>query len=319
MIQPRLFLCSGVKVAQNDPLRQERRVIDLTTQGRKANVNVRLEDVAKVLAKDLSPRLLDLLELAAFAYTADCGTSRGEEWADEDTKEAWDRDFQFVIPVRDLAFWNQQETGELLVEILESLSDDKYTFHFRQFAKEPGKQGYLEFAEGDDWPFQGVDRVLMFSGGLDSLAGAVETAAKSGNLVLVSHRPVATQSKRQIQLFEALKESLRKTPSVQMIHVPVWINKEKALGREHTQRTRSFLYSTLGTIVAESVKAGGVRFFENGVVSLNLPLADEALRARASRTTHPLVLDLFTKFLASSSAETSRWTTPFCSRPRPML
>jgi Queuosine biosynthesis protein QueC len=79
------------------------------------------------------------------------------------------------------------------------------------------------------------------------------------------------------------------------IHVPVWVNKESNLGREHTQRTRSLLYSALGVVVAESIKAGGVRFFENGIVSFNIPVADEVLRARASRTTHPAALDLFTK------------------------
>jgi hypothetical protein len=42
--------------------------------------------------------------------------------------------------------------------------------------------------------------------------------------------------------------------------------------------------------------AGGVSFYENGVVSLNLPVADEVLQARASRTTHPLALDLFSQF-----------------------
>ena len=78
-----------------------------------------------------------------------------------------------------------------------------------------------------------------------------------------------------------------------MIHVPVWINKDKGKSKEHTQRTRSFLYSALGSIVADSVKAHGVRFFENGIVSLNLPVADEVLRSRASRTTHPWALDQF--------------------------
>ena len=127
--------------------------------------------------------------------------------------------------------------------------------------------------------------------GLDSLAGAVETAANGGKLVLVSHRPVSTQSKKQTALFDLLK----KTIPGPMIHVPVWINKDKAKSKEHTQRTRSFLYSALGAIVAESVKAGGVRFFENGVVSLNLPVADEVLRSRASRTTHPWALDQFSR------------------------
>jgi hypothetical protein len=83
-----------------------------------------------------------------------------------------------------------------------------------------------------------------------------------------------------------------------MIHVPVWINKDENKGREPTQRTRSFLYASVGAIVAASVNAGGVRFFENGVVSLNLPVADEVTRARASRTTHPAALHYFGNFFS---------------------
>jgi len=132
----------------------------------------------------------------------------------------------------------------------------------------------------------------MFSGGLDSLTGAAETAAKGGKLVLVSHRPVSTQSSRQQRLFEMLRQVWQ----VDMIHVPVWINKDERLGKEPTQRTRSFLYATLGAVVAASVQAAGVRFFENGVVSLNFPVADEVVGARASRTTHPHVLHQFSRF-----------------------
>jgi hypothetical protein len=83
-----------------------------------------------------------------------------------------------------------------------------------------------------------------------------------------------------------------------MIHVPVWVNKDENNGREPTQRTRSFLYASLGVIVAVSVRAAGVRFFENGVVSLNLLVADEVTRSRASRTTHPMALNLFGAFFS---------------------
>ena len=135
------------------------------------------------------------------------------------------------------------------------------------------RQGYFELDENqEDWPLYGVDRVVMFSGGLDSLAGAVETASKGGGLVLVSHRPVAMQSKRRAEALFGLIKGGHQGP---MIHVPVWINKDKGMSKEFTQRTRSFLYSALGSIVADSVKADGVSFFENGIVSLNLPVADE--------------------------------------------
>jgi hypothetical protein len=244
-----------------------------------------------VFDQHLSPRLEDLLEIAAYVYTADCATRRVGNWADDDTTEPWDRDFHFVVPVRDLAFWTRKDVSDLLVETLRVLSDDKFAFLFRTMKDVPPKQQYMEFGEMDDWPFYGVPRVLMFSGGLDSLAGALDTAARKENLVLVSHRPVSTLSSRQTKLFNALRERF----SSPMIHVPVWVNKDENKGREPTQRTRSFLYASLGSIVAASVKAEGVRFFENGVVSLNLPVADEVTRARASRTTHPMALQLFGK------------------------
>lgn len=126
----------------------------------------------------------------------------------------------------------------------------------------------------------------MFSGGLDSLAGVVEMARAGANLVLVSHRPVSTLDARQKRLFRELQKQF---PG-QLIHIPVWINKAQSFGRESTQRTRSFLFSALGTLVAQSVRARGLRFYENGVVSLNLPIAQEALRARASGNRRGAVL-----------------------------
>jgi hypothetical protein len=307
MIKPRLVLCGGVEIAKDDPLQEGRHRIDLRTHGKKANVNVRLEDLAKVFSEHISRRLEDLLEIAAYVYTADCATRRGGSWADDDTTEPWDRDFQFVIPVRDLPFWTSRDVSELLVEILRVLADDKFGFSFRQFTEEPSKQAYLEYGELEDWPFYNVPRVLMFSGGLDSLAGALETVANGENLVLVSHRPVSTQSSRQKKLFDALRQRF----SSPMIHVPVWINKDENKGKEPTQRTRSFLYASLGTIVAASVKAGGVRFFENGVVSLNLPVADEVTRARASRTTHPIALHYFGKLFSLVLERESIVDNPF--------
>jgi 7-cyano-7-deazaguanine synthase in queuosine biosynthesis len=267
-------------------------VLELNALGRDPNVNIRIEDLAKVFSQHLSPRLLDLLEIAAYVYTADCATDRGEDWTDNHSTEPWERDFRFVIPVRDLSFWERIEIQSLLSQFLQFLSDDKYSFKFCALDADRPSQTYLEFGTDEDWPFHGVDRVLMFSGGLDSLAGAIETASAGENLVLVTHRPMAVLAKRVGDLFSKLR---RKYP-VKMIHIPVWVNKQKGLDHEDTQRTRSFLFSALGTIVAESVRARGVRFFENGVVSLNLPIADEVLRARASRTTHPLALYLLTEF-----------------------
>jgi hypothetical protein len=82
MIEPRLFACSGIKVAADDPLRHGRRLIDLDSVGENANVNIRFENVAKVFHRHLSPRLVDLLEIASYTFSADCATRRAQE-ADE--------------------------------------------------------------------------------------------------------------------------------------------------------------------------------------------------------------------------------------------
>lgn len=289
MIQPRLFLCSGVQVPTET---EGRLVVHLDALGDDPTVSIRISDVARVFQRNLSGRALDLLEIAAYVFTADAGTRRGSQWQD-DAVEAWQRDLKLVIPVRDPDFWTRPDVSNALVKTLSFLSDDKWSFQFSSLQRERAIQEYLELGK-EDWQFdRDVRRVIMFSGGLDSLAGAVEAAKEGEKLVLVSHRAVSTISSRQKKLFSALRT---KFPSVPMLHVPVWINKVDRFGHEPSQRTRSFLFTALGTVVSQLVGADGIRFYENGIVSLNLPVADEVVRARASRTTHPLALRFLMQF-----------------------
>ena len=72
--------------------------------------------------------------------------------------------------------------NELLCRTLTHLSNDRFQFEFRQHRDEIPKQFYLEFGEDEDWPFYDVERVVMFSGGLDSLAGAAESLREATNL-----------------------------------------------------------------------------------------------------------------------------------------
>ncbi|HEY7419327.1 MAG TPA: hypothetical protein VH593_29355, partial [Ktedonobacteraceae bacterium] len=90
MIQPRLFLCGGV-TAPDDAASEGRRVIKLTTHGHDPNVYLHLEDVARILKSDLTPRLTDFLEIAAYVYSADASTDRGDGWLDDGSTEQWGR------------------------------------------------------------------------------------------------------------------------------------------------------------------------------------------------------------------------------------
>lgn len=308
MIQPRLFVCSGAKVAASDPVAKGRHRVLLDSVGPKPNVHISFENVARVFRHNLSPRLIDFLEIASYVFSADCATQRGTKWTDDDSIEPWGRDLSFIIPVRQPEFWEAPQIKDLVKEVLGFLSNDNYSFRFVPLQRDrANQQRYFEFGDLEDWPFHSPERVVMFSGGLDSLAGAVESAAVGTKSVLVSHRPVSTLDSRQKKLFSELQ---KRFPG-QFIHVPVWINKSESFGREPTQRTRSFLYSALGTLVAQSVQASGVRFYENGIVSLNLPIAQEAIRARASRTTHPLALHLLASLCAAVTERDFAVDNPF--------
>jgi len=188
-----------------------------------------------VFLKTFRNRLTDFLEIAAYVYAGDASTLRDGAWTDDYTTESWGRNFKFIIPVRDIAFWSKPKTKTALIDALNFLSDDFYQFEFCPPKKQAPKPSYLQFDKEKQWPFRGVDRVLLFSGGLDSLAGAIESSENGKSLVLVSHRPVTTIDSRQKKLYDRL----RKTISRPTIRIPSGSTKTGGSVREHTQRTRS--------------------------------------------------------------------------------
>src|SRR5690606_11435438 len=98
--------------------------------------------------------------------------------------------------------------------------------------------------------------VTLFSGGLDSLAGAVEALDSGESVALVSHQSSTMIRARQRDLVETLRA---RTRSNQLFHVSVVVNKGSAPARSFTQRSRSFLFATLGFVVARLFGVGDVR------------------------------------------------------------
>lgn len=213
MSKSRLFLCNGapVPLGYSD---SEREVTELFSFGKDPNVHIGIENLTSRFQGDLPPRLFDLLEIASFVFTADCATKRGSAWENDGTLESWDRDFVFSIAVRDYEFWKNDEVRDALARTLSFLSDDKFAFFFHPAnRKEDGKQLYLHFSQSELEKVK-TDRIAMFSGGLDSLAGAVEGLTQGENIILVSHRSVATIDKRQRTLVGKLRDKFPKQVSL---------------------------------------------------------------------------------------------------------
>lgn len=269
-------------------------------------VTLKIEHISERLARTIPDRFLDLVEIAAYVTSADHAITRGGSHSD-DFGLNWRRRLRFQIPVRDLDFWGSRPVTTALCETLGFQSEDEYQFDFQPLTNPPGVQYYLEFS--NDWQGPPPEEVVMFSGGVDSTGGVVqEVVTDKRRVVLVTHRPTEKLRRRHDNLCALLDGH---AGPFRPHHVPVTVNKLKSLNREYTQRSRSFLFAALGATVAQLHGLSRIRFYENGVVSLNLPLSPQVVGAKASRTTHPRVLNGFEQVLSLVAGRPFRVENPF--------
>jgi 7-cyano-7-deazaguanine synthase in queuosine biosynthesis len=252
------------------------------------------------------PRLLDLLEIAAYVYCADRWTRRGAKAAVE--YQAWSRDFVFHIKVRDYEFWSRTSVREALSAALEYLSGDRNVqFEFQSGHHTPAEN--LFDLQGISQTDAHGARISLFSGGLDSLAGAYEVLKSSTEkLCLVSHRSSQPQiGKTQDGLINALR---RRFPN-RVQHYCFECNLTGERAAEETQRTRMFLYAATATAIAATVNTAEFAIFENGITSFNFPRRQELMNSRATRTTHPKTIRLLQNFFSLVTETSFRISTPY--------
>jgi DNA-binding response OmpR family regulator len=263
----------------------------------KRDVHLKIEHLSKLLCASLPEVAADLLEIAAYVYAADQMVSRGG-LKEFEYGERWCRHFRFEIPVRRPEVWRRQEVVTTLADTLSFLADEVYEFGFTRHQNPSALGGYL-FHDAAPEETEGIQEVIPFSGGLDSLGGAVlEVLQGRRRVALVSHRPVSKVYARQRDLAKALADRVAEA-RLKPLHVALEVNKGKGLNRDFTQRCRSFLYATIAALVARAIGLPRVRFCENGVISLNLPISLQVIGGRASRTTHPQTLAGFARLFSA--------------------
>ena len=206
----RLVLCGGVKRSGGAS------VLRLALSGRSRNITLRLEDISRKLIRNVPGLLTDLVEIAAYVYCADQAISRGGG-AQRAMGADWRRDFRFVIPVRNPTHWRNPKVLEPLCATLSFLSEDEYTFEFEKATNPVQFQDYLEFGDDGGTAFM-ADEVVLFSGGLDSLSGAVDELSRTEKrIALVSHHSSSKIFDYQKKLIAELSERFPKG----LIHLPV--------------------------------------------------------------------------------------------------
>ena len=209
--------------------------------------------------------------------------------------------------VRDHALWADEEVTRALARVLRFMSGDaEYLFSFTPGHDTPPERLFVgeQFAVPLDQPVS----VSLFSGGLDSLAGAVELLDRTAAPVcLVSHRSQPGVTRTQDQLIAAL----RKQYPDRIIQYPFTCTLHGKRALEESQRTRAFLYTSIAFALSAALSQDHLYLYENGFRALNPLLRQDAVNARASRTAHPQTVSLLEAFLSLVAERRFEIRTPF--------
>ncbi len=287
-----LIVCGGVKAKRL--ARYKRHELRVGKDKGRGEISLKVDSLTSKLVDTIPSKLYDLLKIATYVYVGDQIVPRGGNKS-FDYGGRWHRRLRYVIPVKNHDFWSDVGVRDLLVETLSFASGDTFEFEFRP-QKSHCEPEWLDF-KGASEPEEDYNEVLLFSGGLDSFTGAVEEVVrKRTNPVLVGHTSCNQVTGLQKKLFKYIVDL--KPGGMKPLHVPVEVNKKKDLTRDKCQRVRSFLYGTLGAIVARHFGKNHVRFYENGIVSCNLPFDKQGYQARNTRSTHPKLLHFMSELLS---------------------
>ncbi|HXQ91950.1 MAG TPA: hypothetical protein VN739_03020 [Nitrososphaerales archaeon] len=262
--------------------------LTLRFTGSKRNLENQLTTIRDSIKKRIHPLVLDLYNIAFAVYVWDLNTTRNG---------IYPRDCRVLMSVSNRDRWFAVKNH--LEATLRFLTGDNFVFHFVE-GKTSEKQ--FVFEKKDD------RTVSLFSGGLDSLAGAKWLKDQGQKPLLVSHRPHGLVSSAQGELVEGLKEIYGELDWYQIGAAVV-----RSTGLEEkqfTQFSRSFLYLTLGSLFALQLGIDEVDIFENGILALNIPLSQSRIYSN-TRTAHPLFLIKYEKLLTDAFGSQVKIRNPF--------
>jgi hypothetical protein len=245
---------------------------------------------------------VDLLIVAAHVHAADTRLSRAQQ-----SQDSWTREIRLMVPVSDPDCW--RSAAPTLVGALDFLTGDRWIVEFRP---RPRKFSTIVSPPTTLLP-PPFDAASLFSGGLDSLIGAIDLLEAGKTPLLISHAGAAAVSSAQDELFGKLKKHYQ---ALEFDRLRVWMAFNKGLVKgvssENSTRGRSFLFFALGVFAGTGLGTSvTLRVPENGFIALNVPLDPLRLGSNSTRTTHPFYMarwnDLLSELGINARVENPYW------------
>lgn len=244
--------------------------------------------MANIAGRALPPLLADWNDLASAVYLAD-RFSRRQDPVYERHPYQWQRSIGLRIPLRRPEVWSDPRVHEHLLDVLDYLTGDWWQLEFTKFHGSCRSSELQMFLPGDREEMS--SEIGLFSGGLDSLAGAVRqiSEAPARRHVLVSSVTSTVQGARQREIVQYLRTVL----GAPLAHVSIEIRFDHSGDwplEEPSQRSRGFLFLSQALITAAMVNSERINVWENGVGAINLPYDGRQLGTHNTRAVHPLAI-----------------------------
>lgn len=223
----------------------------------------RYDRISTSFSRTLAPELRDLIEIATAAYLADRFAPRRHPERSEQSTPV-NRQIRLSLPVRLPCSWKGRP-AEILRDLMFVLAADVWEFEFTASAAESTlpQQSYLL-----DVSPERRAAVMLFSGGLDSYAGAVWQLRDPEQFhVLVSGYTHNRMAAEQVAQAKILFEDRRHLGH--HVAVPYGMPaKVTGIRLESSQRARGLIHLSIGALTALSLGRRDFSIYENGVGAL---------------------------------------------------
>lgn len=287
--ETKIYVRNSNKTQINTANQQEQLILDFFSEFDASTIKARFDRLVEVVGYP-PQNAIDFMLLSGAIYVTDKTVLR------RSSSDRWTRKLNITSPVGNKDLWSEASSD--LINAISFLTGDQWQFGWVNEVN--------QLWHADKVGAEKFDAVCLFSGGLDSLIGAINLLEdrKNKRILLIGHYDSNLTPKTQQILFEKLKEYygpdrvkliqvlLRPSENLPNQQYPLPTKKER------TTRSRSLVFISLG-LAAASACGTKIPLFvpENGFIALNVPLTPARLGSCSTRTTHPYFFNCLNKFL----------------------